>query len=144
MLALTFVAFALTGLRLYSLMRQVACLADQKMSTYCYVEAASGSNPSDLYFYSLPYGIPLPNNTNPSCSDCTKNVLNLFGSQLNQTDSFKSTYNSAAKLASSKCGSTYVFTQSAIASSALRWVGDHPPTSWTPAVALCILFMGLL
>jgi hypothetical protein len=144
-LTLIFVAFALTGLRLYSLMRQVACLEDQKSSTYCYIEAASNSNPSDLYIYSLPYGIPLPNNTNMSCSDCTKNVMSLFGSQSNQSDGLKSTYNSAAKLASSKCGSTYVYTQSAIASSsALRWIGDHPPTSWTLALALCVLFMGLL
>jgi hypothetical protein len=143
-LALIFVAFALTGLGLYSLMRQVACVEDQNTSTYCYIEAASNPDPSDLYIYSLPW-TSLPNNTNMSCSDCNKNVMGLFGSQSNQVDGLKNTYNAAAKLASSKCGSTYVYTQSVIASSsALQWIGAHPPTSWTLALALCVLFIGLI
>lgn len=127
-------------------MRQVACLPDQTTSTYCYVEATSNQNPSDLYFYSLPFGIPLPNNTDLSCSSCTKNVMALFGAQLNTTDSLEGTYNAAASLASSKCGSDYVYiTHAAIASSsALPWVGDRPPSGWTVVFTLGALLMGLV
>jgi hypothetical protein len=126
-------------------MRQVACLPDQKTSTYCYVEATSNQNPSDLYFYSLPFGIPLPNSTNLSCSSCTKSVMALFGAQLNTTDGLEETYNAAAVLASSKCGSGYVYTHSAIASSsALPWVGERPPSGWTVVFTLGALLMGLV
>lgn len=135
----------LASLQSYSLMRQVACLADQNTSAYCYIEAASSPNPSDLYFYSLPFGVPLPNNTNLSCSGCTKNVMALFGSQTNQTGGLKETYNFAAHLAASKCGPTYIYTQSAAlassSSSALPWIGSHPPTGWTVVLALCVLLM---
>ena len=127
-------------------MRQVACLADQNTSTYCYIEAAGSSNPSDLYFYSLPFGIPLPNNTNLSCSECTKNVMALFAANTSDTEGLKKTYNSAAYFASSKCGSTYVYTQSAStsSSSALPWFGDRPPTPWMIVMTLGVLLMGLI
>ncbi len=74
-------------------MRQVACLSNQNTSSYCYVEAATNRNPSDLYFYSLPFGFTLPNDTDLSCSSCTKNVMALFGSQVNQTTGLEKTYN---------------------------------------------------
>ena len=135
----------LVGLQSYTLMRQVACLPNQNTSAYCYVEAASSRNPSDLYFYSLPFGLPLPNNSDLSCSSCTKNVMALFGSQVNETTGLEKTYNAAAILASSKCGSGYVYTHSAIASSsALPWVGDGPPFRLTAVFTLCALLIGLV
>ncbi|KAI0044966.1 hypothetical protein FA95DRAFT_1544389 [Auriscalpium vulgare] len=99
---------ALQGLQAFGLMRQVACLADQSTSAYCYVEAAVDKNPSDLYFYSLPFGLALPNKTVPTCSGCTKSVLALYGQQATQLDGLKQTYNSAAKIAESTCGQGYV------------------------------------
>jgi hypothetical protein len=126
-------------------MRQVACLSNQNTTAYCYVEATSNGNPSDLYFYSLPFGFSLPNNTDLSCSSCTKSVMALFGSQVNETTGLEKTYNAAAILASSKCGSDYVYTHSAIAtSSALPWVGDKPPFRWTVVFTLCAFLIGLL
>lgn len=126
-------------------MRQVGCLSNQNTSAYCYVEAAHNDNPSDLYFYSLPYGIALPNNTDLSCSGCTKNVMDLFGAQTNETSSLENTYKAAAILASSKCGSDYVYTHSAIAtSSALPWVGDKPPFGWIVVFSLCAFLVGLV
>jgi len=69
----------------------------------------------------------------------------LFGSQMNDTTGLEKTYNAAAILASSKCGSGYVYTHSAIASSsALPWVGDKPPVRWTAVFAACAFFIGLL
>lgn len=131
------------SLESYTLMRQVACLSNQNTYSYCYVEAASNHNPSDLYFYSLPYGFPIPNDTNLSCSTCTKSVMALFGSQVNKTTGLEKTYNAAAILASSKCGSDYVYTHSAIAtSSALPWVGDNPSFRRAVVFILCAFFIG--
>jgi len=127
------------------MMRQVACLSNQNTSTYCYIEAASNRNPSDLYFYNLPFGFPLPNNTNLSCSSCTKSVMAIFGSQVNETSGLEKTYNTAAILASSKCGSNYVYTRPANAtSSALPWVGDMPPFRWAVVFTLCSFLIGLV
>ncbi|KAH9979744.1 hypothetical protein BJV74DRAFT_981875 [Russula compacta] len=137
---------ALASLRTYSMMREVACLVDQNTSTYCYVEAASSSNPSDLYIYSLPFGVPLPANTTLSCSGCSESVMALFGEQANQTDGLEQTYSAAEDLATSKCGPTYAHTQSALASSsALPWIGDKPPPGLTLTLmfTLCGVLMGL-
>jgi len=136
---------ALAGLQLYSLMREVACVADQNTSAYCYVEAASNSNPSDLYFYSLPYGTPLPNNTTPTCSPCTKIIMTLFGTVAGSIDGLKQTYNNAADLASSKCGSTYVHSQSNLSShsAAVSWIRDTEMRRWTILLIICAT-LGLL
>jgi hypothetical protein len=126
-------------------MRQVACLSNQNTSAYCYIEAAGNQNPSDLYIYSLPFGFPLPNNSDLSCSSCTKNVMALFGSQANETTGLEETYSAAAIMASSKCGSDYIYTHSAIAtSSALPWIGDMPPFHWTVVFTLCTFLIGLV
>jgi hypothetical protein len=133
------------GLETYKLMRQVACLSNQNTSAYCYIEAAGSQNPSDLYFYSLPFGFPLPNNTVLSCSSCTKSVMALFGSQVNETSGFEETYSAAAIMASSKCGSDYIYTHSAIAtSSALPWITDMLPFRWTVVLTLCASLTGLV
>ncbi|KAI0301637.1 hypothetical protein B0F90DRAFT_323726 [Multifurca ochricompacta] len=143
---------ALAGLKSYSLMRDAACLADQDTSAYCYIEAASSSNPSDLYFYSLPFGIPLPNNTIPTCSSCTKNMMALFAMQVDQIDGLKLTYTAAADLASSKCGSSYVHSQSALSSSSsssssslvMPWISDKSMLWWTAGVMMCALLVELI
>jgi len=133
---------AFVGLQSFSLMRDAACLVNKDTSTYCYIEAASRNNPSDLYFYTLPFGLPLPNDSTPSCSSCTKSIMALFGSQVNVTDGLEHTYDPAARLASSKCGSNYV---SAIASSsASPWFGDTSPFVWIFVFTLGVLPMGLV
>lgn len=94
------------GLLAYSLMRDVACLPDQATNAYCYVEAAHSSNAGDLYFYKLPLGYQLPASTKPSCSACTKSVMNLYA-QSNLT-ALAGVYDSAATIANGVCGSGFV------------------------------------
>ena len=66
----------------------------------------------------------------------------LFGSQENATDGLEKTYDSAATLASSRCGSDFIYTHSAIASSsALPLVGDMP--GWTVVFTLGAVLVGL-
>lgn len=88
-------------------MRDTACLVDQSTNSYCYVEAVRNTNPSDLYFYQLPLGTKLPADTKPSCSACTKSVMQLY-SQAQSLMGLQTTYNAAASLADTACGAGYV------------------------------------
>jgi hypothetical protein len=102
----------LQSLQAFDLMRTAGCLPDQVTNSYCYVEAAHSTDPSDLYFYQLPIGIPLPNNTTPSCSSCTKSLMGLYVQALESAPKgtladLQSTYASAQLLAVAQCGSGY-------------------------------------
>jgi hypothetical protein len=93
-------------------MRTAGCLPDQATNAYCYVEAAHSTDPSDLYYYQLPIGIPLPKSTVPSCSGCTKSLLALYSQALQNAapgtlSNLQNTYASGANLAVAKCGAGY-------------------------------------
>lgn len=101
-----------SGLQAFDLMYNAGCLPDQVTDSYCYVEAAHSTDPSDLYFYQLPIGIPLPNNTSPSCSSCTKSLMSLYAQALESAPKdtladLISTYESAQILAVAQCGTGY-------------------------------------
>jgi hypothetical protein len=140
-----FVGDSLTGLLVYSLMRKVGCELDQSNSAYCYISAVVNSNPSDLYYYQLPFGLSLPNNTSPSCSACTKTIMGhylaaIVGTDPDTTDpdvraSLSKTYGSASGLSVKVCGSDYVQTTTAI-SGGIRLVDRG---LWT-----IILFVGII
>jgi len=102
----------LQGLEAFDLMRSAGCLPDQITNSYCFVEAAHSTDPSDLYFYQLPIGIPLPNSTTPSCSSCTKSLMGLYSQALESAPKgsladLRTTYNSAQASAVAQCGSGY-------------------------------------
>lgn len=104
----------LQDLQSYSLTYSSGCLTDPSTSSYCYVKAAHNTNPSDLYFYSLPEGVALPNSssTTLTCSSCTKSLMALYVNALN-TDSqgelteLGSVYGAAEREAVSQCGNGY-------------------------------------
>jgi hypothetical protein len=112
------VSDALNGLLIYSLMRNVGCQSNPSTNVYCYISAAVNANPSDLYYYELPFGIPLPNTTTPSCSSCTKTIMGLYlaavsGQDPGTTDPYvkailAKTYTPAAQLSDNVCGTGYV------------------------------------
>lgn len=97
----------------YDLMRSAGCLVDPTTNSYCYIDAVRNSNPSDTYFYSLPLGVSMPNNTMASCSSCTKSLMTLFysalsnSSQAQELASLQDTYISGAKIAVADCGPAY-------------------------------------
>ena len=93
----------------YSLMRNAVCMADPNTNSYCYVEATHNINPSDLYFYQLPFGNKLPQSTKPTCSACTKSLMSLYAQSLN-ISALSKTYDSAAQTANGACGAGYVQT----------------------------------
>ncbi|TDL25162.1 hypothetical protein BD410DRAFT_765773 [Rickenella mellea] len=131
---------ALTGLQAYQVMRDAGCAVDQQTSTYCYADAVHNANPSDLYFYQLPLGTALPNNTRPSCSACTKSVMAVFATQAQNLSSLQETYSSAAQAAEKACGQGYV----QIFTSAATRVGGGLTWALLWLVAGVIWSLGLL
>ncbi|VDC02648.1 unnamed protein product [Peniophora sp. CBMAI 1063] len=105
---------SLASLQTYGLLRQAGCLADSTTGSYCYVEAAASTNPSDLYLYSLPFGLGLPTSATPSCSTCSKSIMALYMSEAPSVDGLKQTYNDAAEQQNSRCGSTFAVVASSL------------------------------
>ncbi|KIM24751.1 hypothetical protein M408DRAFT_26717 [Serendipita vermifera MAFF 305830] len=54
---------ALNGTKNYAMMREAACLRNQRTNACCFAEALAATPPSDVYFYQLPLGTPLPGTT---------------------------------------------------------------------------------
>ena len=97
-------------------MHDTACLADPTTNAYCYLSAVRNTNPSDLYFYSLPLGIPLPSTATPSCSACSKSVMGIYAtalqdpSQATLLTGLRSSYKASAQIAAQFCGSAFALT----------------------------------
>lgn len=115
----SFVENTLDGLELFSLSRQVGCLANPDTNVYCYVQAAAQPEASDIYFYQVMYGLEIPNNTKPSCSSCTKSLMTLYMSgitgeaQVKDNDvrtTLAQAYAHAADIAVGVCGNGFVET----------------------------------
>jgi hypothetical protein len=115
------------ALRAFQVMHDSACLADPTNNAYCYLTAVQNSNPSELYFYSIPLGIPLPETTTPSCSPCSKTIMGIYAtalqnpSQAKLLTSLKSAYEVSAKIAVQFCGAAYVTLISAAVSLSCGW-----------------------
>ena len=113
------------ALQAFQVMHDSACLADPTTNSYCYLSAVQNPNPSDLYFYSLPLGIPLPPTTTPSCSSCSKTVMGLYATALQDSSQagpltgLKSTYQVSAKIAVQFCGAAFARTSISAATSLL-------------------------
>ena len=113
------VANTLNGLNLFSVSRQAGCLSNPDTNVYCYVQAAAQPSASDIYFYQVTFGLQIPNNTEPSCSSCTKSLMNLYLSAISGQDQIKDddtrnslaqAYSHAADIAVGVCGKGFVQT----------------------------------
>lgn len=105
--------FSRIALEAYGLMRDTACLDDPTRQTYCFINAVCNPDPTELYYYQLPLGSPLPQTTNSTCSQCTASVLSDYAqalrdpTQAGSLTALKKTYDLAAALTVKSCGSTY-------------------------------------
>jgi hypothetical protein len=129
----------LMALNAFSVMHDVGCEPDPTSNTYCYLNAVFNSNPSDSYYYQLPQGIPLPSSSQPTCSACSKSVMSIYATALQNSvtgpllTGLKSTYEVSALFAVQYCGAG--FAQTNLVSSALP-ISSSPP--WMLAGSLAI------
>ncbi|KDQ13325.1 hypothetical protein BOTBODRAFT_33650 [Botryobasidium botryosum FD-172 SS1] len=99
---------ALNGFKSYKVMRDAACLINQRTGAYCFIEAAAAKIPSDLYFYNLPVGVPIPPYVTPSCSPCVESLMSVYASYANNSSlALASTYPAAAVASENRCGTQY-------------------------------------
>lgn len=114
-----FVVNTRNGLRLYGISRTAGCQSNPATNVYCYTQAATQPDPSDLYFYQVQFGLKIPNNTEPSCSACTKSLMNLYLSAISGQGELKDedvrtalapAYAHAASIAVGVCGDGFVQT----------------------------------
>ncbi|KAF8800601.1 hypothetical protein BYT27DRAFT_7148459 [Phlegmacium glaucopus] len=107
---------SLIALRAFRVMHDTVCLADPTTNTYCFLNAVQDPNPSDFYFYSLPLGMPLPSSSTPSCSACSKSVMAIYAtaledpSQATLLTALKSVYQVSAQIAVGLCGAPFALT----------------------------------
>jgi hypothetical protein len=109
-------------------MRTAACLANQRTNSYCFVEAIAAvyhGAPSDIYFYQLPLGTPLPGTgtdkgvkLSATCSTCVRSLMELYsqynpsangGGGLNNGTNLliQNTYRGASDFVGKQCGTGY-------------------------------------
>ena len=128
------------GLQAYSLMYDTACHIDPATKSYCYIEAAQNKNPADMYLYQLPINTAFPDSATPTCSPCSKDILNMYLSALqNSTQAgnliaLAGTYNSGASAADTQCGSTFATVNTSGAAA----------RTWLPLSFICWTFISLV
>ncbi|KAL7798443.1 hypothetical protein V8C37DRAFT_203145 [Trichoderma ceciliae] len=106
----TLVLQAYQGLLAYKALYAATCLQDPSSSQYCFANAVTNLNtPSDAYLYFLPYGLALPGSSNPSCSWCTQQTMNIYYSvSADRSQLVASVYEAAARQVNTLCGPSYV------------------------------------
>lgn len=97
-------------------MHDSACLTNPITNAYCFLSAVQNTNPSDFDFFSLPLGIPLPKTATPTCSGCSKSLMGIYASALQDPSQaalltgLKSTYQVSAQIAVQLCGAAFAVT----------------------------------
>lgn len=102
---------AYNGLVAYEPLYKAGCLKD-KDQNYCYANAITNTaSTSDSYVYYLPLGIPLPGASQPTCSKCLLQSMNIFqDAASNRSQPITSNYVDAAQMIDITCGPTFVNT----------------------------------
>jgi hypothetical protein len=100
---------AYQGFTSYSVMYEAGCLKDTNGS-YCFADSITGISPVvDSYLYYLPLGTNLPKTTQPTCSNCVQNLMNIFSKYASQSaQPVSKTYNAAAAQIDGSCGAKWI------------------------------------
>ncbi|GAA5972521.1 hypothetical protein JCM8115_003150 [Rhodotorula mucilaginosa] len=102
------VAEALDGFNNYRLMRSAGCQRSNSTGNYCFADAATKEDPSDLYLYYLAEGTTLPSGTSPECDSCTQGLMSIYASYAtNSTLPISRTYASGRAIVALSCGPTF-------------------------------------
>lgn len=140
----TLVLQAYDGLLAYKTLYAATCLQDPSSSQYCFANAVTNLNtPSDAYLYFLPYGLALPGSSNPSCSWCTQQTMDIYYSaSADRSSPVAGVYQAAARQVNTLCGPNYVNGTLPPASSGVLAV--RPAIYTTTLAALCAILVTLV
>ncbi|KAH7229345.1 hypothetical protein BKA60DRAFT_24999 [Fusarium oxysporum] len=106
----TIVKQFLYGMKAYEMMYKATCLQTPEDDMYCYANAVTNTTTAaNAYFYYLPYNLTLPGSTNPSCSWCIQETMNIFHAAAeDRSQPVALTYESAARQVNTLCGPDFV------------------------------------
>lgn len=101
---------AFNGLRAYQVLYAATCLQNPATQNYCFASAVTNvTNPSDIFFYSMPLGLPLPGGSTPTCGICTSQTMAIFHAATgDRSQKISSTYRDAARQVNTICGPGFV------------------------------------
>ncbi|KAM0559552.1 hypothetical protein ACHAPJ_004075 [Fusarium lateritium] len=100
----------LYGMKAYEMMYKATCLQTPEDDMYCYANAVTNTTTAaNAYFYYLPYNLTLPGSTNPSCSWCIQETMNIFHAAAeDRSQPVALTYEGAARQVNTLCGMDFV------------------------------------
>ncbi|OAQ95937.1 hypothetical protein LLEC1_02033 [Akanthomyces lecanii] len=133
---------AFNGLRAYKVLYAATCLQNPSTQNYCFASAVTNvTNPSDIFFYSMPLGLPLPGGLTPSCGYCTTQTMAIFHTAaLDRSQKLSSTYRDAARQVNTICGPGFV---NDTATSGAGRLAGAPEAATTLVTVLFATLLGL-
>ena len=136
------VTAAFNGLRAYKVLYSATCLQNPQTQNYCFASAVTNiTNPSDIFFYSMPLGLALPASSTPSCGWCTSETMAIFhAATSDRSRKISSTYKDAARQVNTICGPGFV---NDTATSGASRQASSPDATSTLVTALFATLVGL-
>jgi hypothetical protein len=146
-------------------MRTAACLANQRTSSYCFVDAVAAAfsgAPSDIYFYQLPLGTSLPGTKTQqgikmtaTCSTCVRSLMDLYlqylprasgggGLDNGTTLLIHQTYRDASDFVGKQCGTGYVASNVSSLSLSSAAAPARITAPWGIALLLLLCMIGIV
>ncbi|WWC89233.1 uncharacterized protein L201_004151 [Kwoniella dendrophila CBS 6074] len=131
----------------YKLMKTSSSLLNDQSGSYCYLDALYQKKPDDLYLWSLPNNIPLPSSSKPTCSSCSRLLLNTYMENTSSAIFNTTLVKAAVERVNNACGSSFVnLSAVALSSSAGRKISPgflfDEPIGWM--LGLLISFISLI
>lgn len=122
------VSQAYNGLIAYEPLYKAGCLKDDNQK-HCFANAITNtSSPSDLHVYFLPLGMPLPGPSQPTCSKCLAETMNIFqDAASNRSQPISPTYVDAAQMIGVTCGPTFINTTLPLPIAENSWAASSRP-----------------
>jgi hypothetical protein len=73
------ITYAHLGLMAYQPLYRASCLKNPSTAAYCFADAITNyNNSADAYIYFLPLNISLVGGSQPTCTSCLKQTMNVF------------------------------------------------------------------
>ncbi|PMD20367.1 hypothetical protein NA56DRAFT_573885 [Hyaloscypha hepaticicola] len=113
------ITYAYLGLMAYQPLYRASCLKNPSTAAYCFADAITNyNNSADSYIYFLPLNISLVGGSQPTCTSCLKETMNVFeAATSDRSSALASDYVSAAMQVNVNCGPSFVNSSLAAATS---------------------------
>jgi hypothetical protein len=133
------ITYAQLGLLAYQPLYRASCLKNPSTAAYCFADAITNvNNSADSYIYFLPLNTSLVGGSQPSCTSCLKETMNIFEAATSDRDSALAfDYVAAAMQVNVNCGPSFV--NSSLAAAVASGAQVSQPLSNVGIFALVVL-----